>query len=144
MSQLYPRIFAGTKIGRNLVAACVNSELHEIGIRMVADFFEIEGWDTYYMGANTPATSIIQAIEKNRPQILALSVTMPFHQSLLQETIAKVRASDADGRVKIIVGGHALNSSKNLWRNVGADGYAANAEEAVRLAKQLVDKDQRD
>jgi methanogenic corrinoid protein MtbC1 len=143
MSQLYPRIFAGTKIGRNLVAACVNSELHEIGIRMVADFFEIEGWDTYYMGANTPATSIIQAIEKNRPHILALSVTMPFHQSLLQETIAKVRASDADGRVKIIVGGHALNSSKNLWRNVGADGYAANAEEAVRLAKQLVDKDQR-
>ncbi|MGD9345191.1 MAG: cobalamin-dependent protein [Candidatus Aminicenantes bacterium] len=141
MSQLYPRIFATEKIGRGLVAACVNSELHEIGIRMVADFFEIEGWDTYYMGANTPAASIIQAIENTHPHILALSATMPFHQSLLQETIAKIRAADSDGGVKIIVGGHALNASNNLWKQVGADGYAANAEEAVFLAKQLVDKE---
>jgi len=143
MSQLYHYIFSSEKIGRGLIAACVNNELHEIGVRMVADFFEIEGWDTYYMGANTPDSSIIQAIKKFDPDILALSATLPIHQSMLKRTISTVRASDADARVKIIVGGHALNSSKNLWKEVGADGYAANAEEAIHLASRLVDKDQR-
>ncbi|MGC8603152.1 MAG: cobalamin B12-binding domain-containing protein, partial [Desulfomonilaceae bacterium] len=52
MSQLYSYVFSTEKIGRKLVAACVGGELHEIGVRMVADFFEMEGWDTYYMGAN--------------------------------------------------------------------------------------------
>ena len=144
MSQLYPYIFASEKIGRSLIAACVNSELHEIGVRMVADFFEIAGWDTYYMGANTPTSSIIQAIEKFDPHILALSATLPVHQSLLEKTIAAVRASDNRDKVKIIVGGYALNSSKELWKKVGADGYAANAEEAIHLASKLVDNTQRD
>ncbi|MGD8540164.1 MAG: cobalamin-dependent protein [Candidatus Aminicenantes bacterium] len=139
MSQLYPHIFAGHKIGRSLVAACVNSELHEIGIRMVADFFEIAGWDTYYMGANTPNSSIIQAIVDTSPHILALSATMPYHQSLLQKTIAVVRASYPEDKVKIIVGGYALNNSKDLWKKLGADGYAGNAEEAVIVANSLLD-----
>jgi methanogenic corrinoid protein MtbC1 len=139
MSQLYPYIFASKKIGRSLIAACVNSELHEIGIRMVADFFEIAGWDTYYMGANTPDSSIIEAMERIDPDVVAISVTMPFHQSLLKKTIATVRASDPDNRVKIIVGGHALNVSKDLWKQLGADGYADNAEEAVLVANKLLD-----
>jgi methanogenic corrinoid protein MtbC1 len=144
MSQLYPYIFSSEKIGRGLIAACVNSELHEIGVRMVADFFEIEGWDTYYMGANTPDSSIIQAIKKFDLDILALSATLPIHQSMLKRTISTVRASDSRDRVKIMVGGHALNASKNLWKKVGADGYAANAEEAIHLASELVYNTQKD
>jgi len=54
MSQLYPYIFASEKNGRRMVATCVGGELHEIGARMVADFFEIDGWETYFLGANTP------------------------------------------------------------------------------------------
>ena len=48
MSQLYPYIFATEKNGRRLVATSVSGELHEIGMRMVADFLEMEGWTTYY------------------------------------------------------------------------------------------------
>jgi MerR family transcriptional regulator, light-induced transcriptional regulator len=55
MSQLYPRVFAGERNGRTLVATCVAGDLHEIGVRMVSDFFEMEGWDAYYVGANAPA-----------------------------------------------------------------------------------------
>ena len=51
MSQLYPRIFSTERRGRTLVAARVADDLHEIGLRMVADFFEMEGWDTFYVGA---------------------------------------------------------------------------------------------
>ena len=55
-------------------------------------------------------------------------------------TFSKDRASDPDSRVKIIVGGHALNASKELWKELGADGYASNAEEAVLVANELLDR----
>ncbi len=76
MSQLYPYIFAGEKNGRKMVAACLGGELHEIGLRMVADIFEMGGWDTFYLGANTPPESIVQMLVVEQAELLALSATM--------------------------------------------------------------------
>ena len=73
MSQIYPLIFAQQRIGQSFVAANVGGELHEIGIRMVADFFEMDGWDTYYLGANAPASSIIAAIKENNATMVAVN-----------------------------------------------------------------------
>ena len=137
MSQLYQYIFASEKTGRRLVAACVGGELHEIGIRMVADFFEMDGWDTYYMGANTPTSTIIEAIDSHQPDVLAISASMPFHRKTLKELIATVRDHDTDGRVKILVGGYALRSSQDLWIKLGADGFADDAQQAVSLANRI-------
>jgi methanogenic corrinoid protein MtbC1 len=47
MSQLSPRLFGRDRIGRRLVVTCVGDELYELGMHMVADFFEMEGWDAY-------------------------------------------------------------------------------------------------
>ena len=46
MSQLYSRIFASNKNGLKFIAVCVNEELHEVGIRMVSNILELDGWDT--------------------------------------------------------------------------------------------------
>ena len=62
MAQLYPYTFSAERSGRRLVAACVSGELHEIGARIVADLFEMAGWDTYYLGANTPTRSAWRTI----------------------------------------------------------------------------------
>ncbi|HEY5309978.1 MAG TPA: cobalamin B12-binding domain-containing protein, partial [Casimicrobiaceae bacterium] len=51
----------------------VSGDLHELGARMVADFFEMEGWDSYYTGANTPTGGVVQAIVERRPDVLAIS-----------------------------------------------------------------------
>jgi len=53
MAFLYPHLFRGGSKARRVLVACVGKELHEIGARMVADFFELEGWDSYFIGANT-------------------------------------------------------------------------------------------
>lgn len=140
MSQLYSHIFSTEKIGRKLVASCVGGELHEIGIRMVADFFEMEGWDTYYMGANTPTTSIIEAMETHKPDVVGISASMPFHRTALQQIISTVRESDASKGVKILVGGYVLRTSPGLWQRMGADGFAEDAQQAVSLANQMVMK----
>lgn len=138
MSLLYPQIFKTPKIGRRLVATCVGNELHEIGLRMVADFFEMEGWDTYYLGANVPAGNIMQSITDRNANVLAISATMTYHVSHVVEMIEQVREKHASNDLKILVGGYPFNIDRDLWRHVGADGSAANAEAAIKTASALV------
>jgi methanogenic corrinoid protein MtbC1 len=138
MSQLYPRIFVTQKIGRTLVATCVGGELHEIGIRMVADFFEMEGWDTYYVGANTPTPGILRTLEERKADVLAISATMTFHIRAVAQLIVEVRACESCTGVHILVGGYPFNVSPNLWRQVEADGYAGDAQQAVQVANQWI------
>ncbi len=138
MSQLYPRIFATERKGRTLVATCVGGELHEIGARMVADFFEMEGWDTFYLGANTPTPSIVRTLEERQADVLAVSATITYHVSAVAALIADVRASSRGGSVKILVGGYPFNVAPGLYKSVGADGTAPNAQEAVWVAERLV------
>lgn len=140
MSQLYPYIFSTQKTGRQMVAACVGGELHEIGVRMVADFFEMDGWDTYYLGANTPASTIIQTLKERQPDVLGISATMTFHISLVEDLIRQIRAAYAAAPVHILVGGYPFLQHPNLWQAVEADGSAQDAQQAIELANSLINR----
>lgn len=137
MSQLYPYIFGGERNGYRVVAACVGEELHELGLRMVADFFELDGWDTVYLGANTPREAVIDSLLEARPQLLCLSTTISFHLPRMRELIAAVRAVPGLQDLPIIVGGYPFNADTTLWQSVGADGYASDALQAVELGGRL-------
>ena len=138
MSQLYPQILANEKNGQTVIATSVSGDLHEIGIRMVADFLEISGWDAYYLGANTPTHSILRTIQEKQAGLIAISATIPFHMSKVTDLIAQIRASSFAFPYRILVGGYPFNISPNLWRQVGADGHARDAREAVLVAQQLM------
>ena len=135
MAQLYPHIFDTPKHGRRLVATCVSDELHELGMRMVADFFEMDGWDTFYLGANTPATSIIRFLKETPADVLAISATLTLHVSQVARLISQIRP---ESEIRIMVGGYPFNISSDLWREVGADGYAPSADSALLTAAKLV------
>jgi methanogenic corrinoid protein MtbC1 len=137
MVQLYPQIIKARKRGPQIVMACVSGELHEIGARMVADFFEMEGWDVYYVGANTPAQGIIDVLVKLRSQILAVSATLIPHVSKVRELITLVRSTPQVRNIKIIVGGYPFNIEPELWRNVRADTFALDAQEAAKAVRNL-------
>jgi len=137
MSQLYPYIFSTQRKGFSFIGACVGGELHEIGLRMVCDFFEMDGWDTYYLGANTPAQAIIEAIQQYKADVIGLSIAMPFHQSLLKDLIEQIKMGVKEKKPKILVGGNGIDSGKEIWKYLGADGYAENAHEAVKLANKI-------
>jgi MerR family transcriptional regulator, light-induced transcriptional regulator len=141
MSQLYPMIFATPRIGRRLVAACVAGDLHEIGVRMVADFFEMAGWDTYYLGANVPLDGIIDSVAERRADVLAISATMSYHVSAVADVIRAVRQHSGRGAVRILVGGYPFRVDPELWRSVGSDGFAVGASEAVTVANRLLGDD---
>ncbi len=138
MAQLYPKIFVTPETGRRFIGACVAGELHEMGIRMVADIFEMEGWDTYYVGANTPIESILQTIKDHGGDVLGISTTMTFHINRTVELIERVRQTTLGEEIKIIVGGYPFIIAPQLYQHVGADGYATDALDALLLANRLV------
>lgn len=140
MSQLYPYIFSAERNGHTLVATCVSGDLHEIGVRMVSDFFEMEGWDTFYLGANTPAPSILQTLKERNADLIVLSATMTFHIRFVRELIEKIRAGDETKNVKVLVGGYPFNVAPDLWREIGADGFAKDAPGAVATANKLMEE----
>ena len=137
MSQLHPYIFGGEKTRGALVATCVSGDLHEIGVRMVSDLFEMDGWHTYYLGANTPVPAVVQALVQRQADALAISATITYHVRGIESLIAAVRRTPDCGRVKILVGGHPFKIDPDLWKIIGADGSAPDAEGAIRLANRL-------
>jgi len=132
MSQFYPKIFSTERKGRRLVAACVGGDLHEIGIRMVTDFFEMDGWDTFYLGANVPVSGVLQQIAERTPHVLAISATLSSHLQAVADLLAAVRATANPPR--LLVGGRPFNALPDLWKDIGADGCAGDAAEAVAVA----------
>ncbi len=136
MSMLYGRLFSLPPGDRKLVAACVEGELHEFGIRMLADFFEMEGWDTHFLGANTPEESIVSSLDEVSADLLLVGVTMHDRVAQAQSLIERVRASTA-ASVPILVGGYTFRTVFDLWRKVGADGSAADAAEALKVGARL-------
>jgi methanogenic corrinoid protein MtbC1 len=138
MAQLAPRFLHSPKQGRVLVAACVAGELHEVGLRMVTDLFEMNGWDTHYLGASTPTPGLLQMLADRKADVLALSATMTWQVRELAELIGRVRAAPVGPRVKILVGGHLFQVAPHLAQQLGADGTAADARAALQLADQLL------
>jgi methanogenic corrinoid protein MtbC1 len=138
MAQLHPLLFSLPKTGRRLMATSVAGEYHEVGLRIITDLFEANGWDGVYLGANVPARSLIQTLERHHPDVLAISATMPFHLTVVEELIALIRSSPDVSATKIMVGGRPFNMAPDLWGRVGADCYAADAGEALEIANRLI------
>ncbi len=139
MSQLLLRVPAAKRCGRGVVVACVSGDLHDLGARMVADFFEMAGWDTYFCGANTPHAAVVQSVVERAADVLAVSATMGYHLHAVQDLIEVVRADPRCARLRIMVGGHPFTIDPALWRTVGADGTAVDADAAVALAGQWLE-----
>ena len=138
MAQLYPFISVKgqAKVKGSIVAVCVSGELHEIGIRMVADFFEMEGWSTHFLGANMPVNGIVEMLYTHKADLLAVSASMSSNVLKAKKLITAVRSSPSHG-TKVMVGGYAFNSVPDLWKQVGADYYAENAESALRIVRHM-------
>jgi methanogenic corrinoid protein MtbC1 len=106
-------------------------------MRMVADLFEMEGWDTYHLGANLPAAALVAYVAQRQPDLLGLSATMTFHLAGVAAMVRELRANQDTRSVRIMVGGHAFNREPDLWRDVGADEHACDGAGALAAAARL-------
>ncbi|WP_437961218.1 B12-binding domain-containing protein [Sorangium sp. So ce119] len=138
VSQLYPLVFNADRAGRRLVATSVDGNLHEVGARFVADFFEMEGWDTFYLGASTPAQDVIDVVVRRQADVLAVSAALAEHLASVHALITAARDDDRCRNVVLLVGGQPFRVVDGLWRQLGADGSAPSADGAVHVANELL------
>jgi methanogenic corrinoid protein MtbC1 len=138
MSQLIARASAVEPSGHSVVVVCVSGDQHEVGARMVGDFFTMSGWDTYFCGADTPHAAVVSAVAERAADVLAISATLGSRLHAVQELIEQVRADARCARLRIMVGGHPFNVDPALWRTVGADGTAPDADAAVALGGRWI------
>ena len=127
-----------TSNGLTLVSAAVAGNAHDIGIRVVSDFFEFAGWRAVCLGADLPAIDIAQAVKFFDTSLVLLSAALSTQIKAVRETVQAVR--ELDSQCKIMVGGTALQDAPDIWRQLGADAYAWSPAEAVNTANQLIGK----
>ena len=137
MAQLLPHAAFQPPNGKTVLAAAVAGNQHDIGLQAVADFFEMDGWRTIQLGANVPIRDLVQAVDCFEVDLLGLSASQSTQLEIVRNTIQAVRAGPRGDVVKILVGGLAFAESGDLPEQLGADGYAPNPVEAVKLGRQL-------
>lgn len=127
--------------GKRALAASVGGDLHDVGIRMVADLLESEGWQVDCLGANMPTVDLVEHSidEIGRPQfdLVALSASTGLAVRTTEHAIAALRSASTEGRIPVMVGGGPFVLVPDLWKVVGADGCARSARDAVRVAREL-------
>jgi len=139
MARLYDDLFtASREPGPLLVAACADSERHEVGLRMICDLLELEGWDTLFLGATTPIESLADMVEARRPAVVALSASIAPHLVRVREAIRALRERLGEETPLIAVGGRPFLDDPELAATVGADVTANDAVEAVRVLKERI------
>lgn len=120
----------------SVLALTPGPEMHNIGLKMIADLLELEGREVTYIGSNVPVLSIIKAIEIIKPNIIAFSVTMPYHIEAAKNTIAALRNYFDNKVPRIIVGGLAFLNCKDPCGETGADFYGLSLEDVSRAIEK--------
>ncbi len=139
IASLYPLIFKDLAEQENsrgkILIACPGEELHELGIRMLADIWELEGWDVTYLGSNIPARFITDSLIEENHDILALSNSISFNLKYSKETIEKAKAAGYRGFT--VVGGRVFNVDPTLKDYVGADYHGSDFYQAVQILEEI-------
>ena len=123
--------------GRRVVLACVSGNQHSVGLQMVADSFDLAGWDVQYLGASVPTKALIQHVCQARPDLLGLSISFAQQLTVVRDIMAQLTLSLGDARPAVIIGGLAINQYHELAVLLGADAWGADAHSAIDYASKL-------
>jgi methanogenic corrinoid protein MtbC1 len=135
LSHVYQYATPPAPNGRKVLVACVEGELHDFPARLVADALDLAGFEVRYLGGSVPTDSLLQMLDEERHDLLALSVTMTFNIMSLRAAVARVR-EHTGGSLPIAIGGNACAWATGLAAEVGADITGFDAQELVAAARK--------
>jgi methanogenic corrinoid protein MtbC1 len=112
LSITYPHLFTGVQAEKKAIISCTANEYHQLGGKMVADIFEMHGWDAHFLGANTPVKELLKFIDEIQPDLIGLSLAVYFNVPALKATLEAIHVHFKN--LDILVGGHAF-----VWGGTG-------------------------
>ncbi len=123
-----------TSTTAKIVLGTVKGDLHDIGKNLVGMMLEGGGFEVVDIGIDVPPEKFIQAAKEHGAKIIGMSALLTTTMMQMKATIEMVKSSGMG--VKMIVGGAPLTAE--FARQIGADGYAADAASAVGKVKELL------
>src|SRR6195952_4556313 len=124
-------------VGKFLMGT-VKGDVHDIGKNLVNIMLEGAGFEVIDLGVQVAPEKFISAIEEHKPDIVGFSAFLTTTMPMFKANINALQKAGLRDKVIVMVGGAPV--TQEYADAVGADGYAADASSAVRLAKDLIEK----
>ncbi len=131
-----PHLAGGQSESRGtIVMATVQGDVHDIGKNLVSMMLEGAGFTVIDLGMDLSVDTLIDQVKALQPDILGLSALLTTTMPEMQKVIGELKAQGLRDKVKVLVGGAPVDQA--FAEKIGADGYGANATEAVELARRF-------
>lgn len=118
------------------VIGVVEGDTHDIGKNLVRIMMETAGFEMYDLGRDVPLDDFVTKAKEVNASLVMMSTLMTTTMMGMPEVIKKLEEAGIRDQVKVMIGGSPI--SRKYADDIGADGYSANAVEAVKVAKQLL------
>ncbi len=137
LAVLRPHLVAASvqPVGR-VVSGTVKGDIHDIGKNLVAIMLEGAGFEIRDLGVDVGPEKFVEAVRAGGVDIVAISALLTTTMPNMRDTIEALQDAGLRDKVKVIVGGAPLTAE--FARQIGADGFAPDANQAVILARSLV------
>ena len=134
---IYPYLLKERKPynGKKIIMTCPSEEYHELPLRVVSDWFELNGFKSVFAGGNTPLKALLLALDYEKPDYLGLSVSNPYNLYKAQNIIEMVREKDKS--IGIVVGGRAFNKNNAFVKTMDFDVFLKNIDDIDAFAASL-------
>lgn len=119
---------------KRVAVTCTRDELQELGAQIIADLFESDGWEVRFLGGGLTNDDIFAYVNQYAPDVLLIYGTTPKQAPDVRRLIDRIRDVNAWPDLRIIVSGGLFNRAEGLWEEIGADGFAATAAQALQVA----------
>jgi 5-methyltetrahydrofolate--homocysteine methyltransferase len=119
-----------------VVIGTVKGDLHEIGKNLVSMMLEGSGFQIIDLGTDASPEKFLEAVNTHKPEIVGMSALLTTTMVNMEKTLQLLEANGVRKGLKVIIGGAPI--SQKYADEIGADGYAPDASQAVVLARQLV------
>lgn len=122
---------------KRVLVTCADEPREELGAQMMADLFQADGWDVFFVGGGVPYDEMAGLVGQLRPHVLLVFGTDPEGVPLTRRMIDMIREMNVCPTMNIIASGGVYNRADGLWREVGADVFAETARDVVDTANAL-------
>jgi len=126
---------AGVEARGKLVIGTVEGDLHDIGKDLVAMMVEGAGFEVINLGAEITAEQFVNAVKEHKPNIIGMSALLTTTMIHMPDVIDALKQAGLRDQLKVMIGGAPVTQA--YADKIGADGYAADAASATKLAKSL-------
>ncbi len=122
----------GVISGKRIAVICPAEEYHQLGARMIKDYFTLLGYQAIFLGSNTPHRVFVAGLKSQNLDYIAISITNPYNLITTRNTIEHIRA--IDDKIRIIVGGNAIKKLGDKAKILKADYYLTTYDDIIGIS----------